>query len=158
MTTEIGWSASMQDVATAREHFDLLPTMQRTPEREKLFAMTNDYLSMPLAIFTRKDSRLVSGLDDLKDKTVAVDKGFVIADQLRADYPTMRLVEIVNVSGDALRALSAGEADAYVGHLVHGIFLIRQRAIDNVIVAAPTPYATQTRRWRCARTGPSWPR
>jgi PAS domain S-box-containing protein len=139
----VAWSAALQDVMGPHQHFDLLPTMNRTPERAKQFALTQDYLSMPWAILTRKDSPFIGSLDDLKGKTVAVEKDFVITDKLRLDYPGIQLLVIVG-SENALRAVSEGRADAYVGNLIYANYVLRQRAIHNLIVAAPTPYGNHT--------------
>ena len=137
------WPAAMQDVMGPRQHYDLLPTMNRTQEREKQFALTTDYLSMPWAIFIRKDSAFIGSLDDLKGKTVVVEKGFVITDKLRADYPAIRLLVVAD-SKEAIEAVSEGKADAYVGNLAVASYLIRQHAINNLVVAAPTHYGNHT--------------
>ena len=66
-------------------------TMQRTPEREKEFALTSDYLRMPWALFARRDTPFLSGLDDLKGKTVASERGYVMTGRLRAEHPEIRI-------------------------------------------------------------------
>jgi ABC-type amino acid transport substrate-binding protein len=40
VTTQISWTDALEDVKGVRKHFDLLPTMIRTAEREREFAMT----------------------------------------------------------------------------------------------------------------------
>ncbi len=139
----IGWSESMRDVKGERRHFDLLLTMHRSPEREKDFALTADYLRMPWAIYARKDGAFISGLDSLKGKTVAAEKGYFMTDKLKAEHPDIHIAE-VSRSEDALRAVSTGQADAYVGNLVNAGFLIRELGLANLVVAAPTPYGDHT--------------
>ncbi|MER2603751.1 MAG: transporter substrate-binding domain-containing protein [Candidatus Competibacter phosphatis] len=139
----LGWPESMRDVKEERRHFDLILTMHRSPEREKDFALTENYLQMPWAIFARKDSPFIGGLDSLKGKTVAAEKGYFMTGKLKANHPDIKIVE-VDRTQDALRALSSGQADAYVGNLANASFLIRELGLANLTVAAPTPYGDHT--------------
>ena len=135
----IGWPEAMQDVRGPRERLDLLLTMNRTPEREQQFALTQDYLSMPWVIYARKDSPFIANIASLAGKLVSVEKGYVIQEMLKKDLPSIRFLEESN-SEEALRALATGRADAYVGNLAVGAYLIRQFGFANLVVAAPTPY------------------
>ena len=138
-----GWPEAIRDVKEERRRFDLLPTMSRSPERERDFALTGDYLRIPWVIYARKDSLFISGLDGLKNKTVASEKGYVMTGKLKSDFPEIKILE-VDRSEDALRAVSTGQADAYVGNLVNASFLIRELGLANLTVAAPTPYGDHT--------------
>jgi signal transduction histidine kinase len=135
----IGWPEAMQDVMGPRQRLDLLLTMNRTSEREQQFALTQDYLSMPWVIYTRKDSPFISSIASLAGKLVSVERGYVIQAMLNKDQPTVRFLEEAN-SEEALRALATGRADAYVGNLAVGAYLIRHFGFANLVVAAPTPY------------------
>jgi signal transduction histidine kinase/ActR/RegA family two-component response regulator len=138
-----GWPESMQDVMGPHQHYDLLLTMNRTPERERQFALTTDYLTAPWVIYTRNDSAYYSGLVALDGKTVASEKGYAITGKLKSDYPAIRLLE-VNTSSDALLAVSTGQADAYIGNLANANYLIRANRLHNLTVAAPTPFGSHT--------------
>jgi PAS domain S-box-containing protein len=139
----IGWPEAMQDVMGPRQRLDLLLTMNRNPEREQKFALTHDYLSMPWVIYTRKDSPFTSNIASLAGKVVSVEKGYAIQEMLKKDLPGIRFLEEAN-SEEALRALATGRADAYVGNLAVGAYLIRQLGFANLVVAAPTPYGDHT--------------
>jgi signal transduction histidine kinase len=139
----IGWPEAMQDVMGPRQRLDLLLTINRTPERMQQFALTQDYLSMPWVIYTRKDSPFISSIASLAGKLVSVEKGYVIQGMLKKDQPDIRFIEEAN-SEEALRALATGRADAYVGNLAVGSYLIRQFGFANLVVAAPTPYGDHT--------------
>ena len=141
--TPLDWAAAVQDVMGNRQHYDLLPIVNHSPEREAQFALTDDYASMPWVIYTRKESPFISSLVDLKGKTVSAEKGFVTTDKLRVDFPAIRLLE-VPTSVDALRAVAEGQADAYMGNLANATYLIRQHGFNNLILAAPTDYVNQT--------------
>ncbi len=137
------WSQAMADVKGDRRYFDLLPTMSRTPEREREFALTNDYLTAPWVLYTRSNSPYITGLESLGGKSVASEKGYLISDKIRKDYPAIRILDVER-STEALHAVATGQADAYVGNLAIANFLIKQNRLTNLIVAAPTPYGQHT--------------
>ncbi|MES9887074.1 MAG: ABC transporter substrate binding protein, partial [Candidatus Sedimenticola sp. 6PFRAG1] len=139
----LGWSASTKDLAGPKEHYDLILTMSRTSEREKLYAFTNNYLSSPRVIYARKDSPYILGIDSLSGKTVAAEKGFVSTKRLKDEYPKINLLEVAT-SEDALRMVAIGEADAYVGNLNNAGYIIKKQAYQNLVVAAPTPFKDHT--------------
>ncbi len=139
VTSSLMWSQAMADVKGARSHFDLLLTMSRTPEREREFALTRDYLTAPWVLYTRSDTPYITGLESLSGKIVASEKGYLISDKIRTDYPAIRILPVER-STEALHAVATGQADAYVGNLAIANFLIKQNRFTNLIVAAPTPY------------------
>ena len=138
-----GWPESLQDVMGERAHYDLLLTMNRTSEREQQFALSGDYLTAPWVIYTRQDSPYISGLDALQGKTMAAEKAFVITEKLKSDYPGIRILEVAK-SADALHSLADGQADAYVGNLANANYIIREHQLNNLMVAAPTPFGNHT--------------
>jgi class 3 adenylate cyclase/ABC-type amino acid transport substrate-binding protein len=121
------------------EKVDLLPTIARSPEREKKVEFTREYLSFPMVIFTRRDAPFVGGMGDLRGSIVAVEKNFIMHSRLQRDHPEIDLLP-VRTSRDALEAVSLGKADAYVSNLAVGVFLIQKLGFLNVKVAAPTTY------------------
>nr|WP_276570111.1 transporter substrate-binding domain-containing protein [Thiocystis violacea] len=139
----LGWTRSVEDVSGPRQSYDLLLTMNRTPERERRFALTSDYVSSPWVIFARQDSPFISSLEGLNGKTVAAEKGFAVTEKIRSAYPAIHLLEVVR-SEDALRAVAAGSADAYVGNLTNATYLIKEHRLGNLMVVAPTPFGNHT--------------
>lgn len=135
----LGWSNSVADLREERNHFDLMLTMTRTPEREQQFALTKEYLTMPWVIYSRDDSPFISGLGDLSGKTIAVEKGYAIANKLKANFQLLEM----DRPEDALRAVATAQADAYVGNLGNTSYLIKERGFGNLVVAAPTPFGDQ---------------
>ena len=135
----LSWPEAVRDVMGPRQHYDLLPTMTPVPERAQHFALSKPYLSAPWVVYARKDAPYIIGLEALAGKTVAAEKGYVIADKLRSQYPKIRILDVATPA-DALSSVATGTADAYVGNLANGTFLIRSKRLDNLIVAAPTPF------------------
>lgn len=135
--TKIPW---VNVLSKAKEkNLDLIPILMRTPEREKYLRFTKPYLSFPTVIFNRRDSGLLTGVDDLIGAKVASVEGYSIVEQLRSDHPNLALKQYPDVKS-ALHAVSVGEVDAFIGSLPVGGYMIGQEGLSNLQVAAATKY------------------
>lgn len=136
---EDSWSEGFEDMAGAHRHYDLLPAATRTDKRLATLAMSEDYLSSPWMIFTRKDTQNIHRLTDLRGRTVAIERGYVMKGLLQSAEPAI-LQSLVDSTGDALLAVSTGGVDAYVGNLLVADYLMQAHGIVNLRVAGPTPF------------------
>lgn len=119
---------------------DILPMVMATPERSKYLNFSKPYIDFPFVLFTSKDTnRHITELADLNGKKIAVEQGYAAVDLLKRDYPLIEVVEFATTL-DALEAVSLGRADAHMGNLVTGSYLVDQKSLTNIKVAAPTPY------------------
>ena len=107
---------------------DLCATMGVTPERERDVLFTRPLLDFPHAIYVSEGEYRIAGLDDLKDRTVAVEKDYYTQELLTDAHPGIRLLVVEN-SLQALLKVSSGEADAYVGNTAVSSYLIDQHVI-----------------------------
>jgi PAS domain S-box-containing protein len=135
--TGIPWSEALAHIENHAVN-DLLLTAKATPERRKRMAFTQNYLLMPWVIFTRKD-RPVETIDALIGKTVSVERDYVMHKKLVAEYPGIELL-VRTTSKEAIEAVAFGQAEAYVGNLTTGAYIIQQGNLTNLQVAAPTPF------------------
>ncbi|MEJ2404227.1 MAG: transporter substrate-binding domain-containing protein [Candidatus Thiodiazotropha sp.] len=135
--TKLSWQQVMQK-AQAGE-IDVLPAISSSPERLSYLNFTSPYLQSPIMIFNRKNAPLVTGLPELIGQRVAVVKNYMVEENLKRDRPDLDLFPYATAE-QALRAVASGKADAYVGNLTIGSFLIDQLGLGNLKVAAPTPY------------------
>ncbi|MBT7951174.1 MAG: transporter substrate-binding domain-containing protein [Gammaproteobacteria bacterium] len=126
------------------KNLDILSAVNRSPEREQYMNFTSSYFRFPFVIFSTNDSEYINGLEDLHDKRVVVEKGYITQERLSRDHPEIQLV-LVNNTKEALEHISAGKVDAYVGTLAIASYLIRENAITNLKVVAPTPYENELR-------------
>lgn len=133
------WIEGFKDMAGAHRHYDLLPAAKRSEQRLATLAMSEDYLSSPWAIFTRKDTRDIHRLTDLRGRTVAVERGYVMHDLLAAAEPTI-ILSVKETHKDAQLAVSSGRADAYIGNLLVTDYLMQAQGITNLRMAGPTPF------------------
>jgi PAS domain S-box-containing protein len=132
------WTEALQGI-TDLEKVDVVPALAPSPERAEVVALTRPYLRFPIVIFTRDDGEILTGLDDLGGKDVAVEQDFIMEARLSMDYPEIRLVRF-DTTLKAIEAVSLGQADAYVGNLAAGSFYIQNDGFSNLKVAAPTSY------------------
>ncbi len=136
--TDIPWAKAL-DYIKKHERVDLILTAKITEARKDFISFTENYLFMPWVIFTRSDIGFISGIEDLNDKTVSVEQGYVMHKKLMAEYPNITLLE-TKTSEEAIEAVATGLADAHIGNLTISTYIIQQNNFNNVKIAAPTPF------------------
>ncbi len=136
---DLSWSQVIQKSKAGEA--DILPAVTVTRERKKFLNFTASYLNFPLVIFVAEDFPVITGLNDLSGKQVAVEKDYVTPEWLERDYRDLN-VKTFATTREALLALSLGKVDAYVGNLAVGGVVMRQAGITNVRIGAPTKYST----------------
>lgn len=110
---------------------EVAPGLNETDERKEYLIFTKPYLTYYSAIFTRNDRKDIQSLDDLKGKTVALEKGYALARVIAKDHPDIN-VKLVDTSFDAIQAVSLGKADAYIGNQVVAAYLLKKNTIVNL--------------------------
>ncbi|WP_419783546.1 PAS domain S-box protein [Maridesulfovibrio sp.] len=124
------------------KQIDLFPCISQTPERQKYLVYTETYLSYPLVIITREDAPLVSRINDLEGRKIAVVKFLATYSKLTNDYPDLNFDYLFrNNIAEVLEAVSLGEADACIANLAVSSYEINKRGLYNLRVASPTPWA-----------------
>ncbi|GAA5315857.1 MAG: virulence factors two-component system sensor histidine kinase BvgS [Candidatus Pelagadaptatus aseana] len=121
------------------EKIDLMAAIEPTPERQGVVNFSTPYLSFPIVIYTRKNAPVISSLEDLKGKTVAVERNFIPHLRLREQNPEINL-KLHAFTHEAMTAVSVGEADAYIGNLAAGSYVIQHKGLTNLKVASPSGY------------------
>jgi serine phosphatase RsbU (regulator of sigma subunit) len=131
---ELEWNEVLEKIRN--KDLDVITCLAKTPEREAYLNFTEAFTSIPQVIFTRPDYPYVGGLKDLTGKKVAMTKGYAVTDILTREYPKIDSI-ITDSPLDGLKRVSTGQADAFVGTLAVGIYLIRKYNLANLKVAAP---------------------
>lgn len=121
---------------------DAFMTGRFLPERLQYVLYTNQYLFSPWVIIARTDSAPIISFGELSGKKIVGVKGFVVNDLVRKELSNFEFIE-KNTQLEALRAISSGVGDAYVGDLVNATFMIAQYGMSNLKVAAPTNFPIQ---------------
>ncbi len=118
--------------------------MKRTPARESEFLFSDGYLESAMAIFVRTTEYGITGLDDLVDRTVSVQRADAGHEKLAALGGT----ELLTMPSQeaALVSVVAGSADAYVGNRLAGIHMAQKRGLAEYVKITgdaidPAPYS-----------------
>jgi len=118
---------------------DVIPKVTPTPERGKHLLFTRPFVTFPSVIVSRKDARVIGGLDDLRGLKIGVLKGLVVEELLKRDYSQLPLIALTDVKS-ALMDLSTGKIDVFVDNLATVSYNIEKLGITNLKIAATTPY------------------
>lgn len=135
--TGLKWSEALQKIKD--KQIDILPAAYVTQERKDYLNFTDIYLKTPSVIFSREESAFIASINDLKGKTVLMEKGYATTKKLIAQYPEIKIT-IKNTTPDALKSLAEGEGDAYIGNLMVGTYISRFEGLTNLMVSAPSPF------------------
>jgi serine phosphatase RsbU (regulator of sigma subunit)/ABC-type amino acid transport substrate-binding protein len=115
---------------------DVISCLVKTPERSSFMAFSKPYTTLPAVIYTRTDYPYVGRLRDLRGRRVTTIRGYAITEFLKKEYPGIDLVECDSPL-ECMRAVAVGQADAFVGTLVVGVYHVRKYNLANLKVAAP---------------------
>jgi PAS domain S-box-containing protein len=129
------WAESQQFLKEKK--CDILPCAIKTGKREEYANFTKPYLNLPLAIFTTKDKKVVSGLDEIMDKPWTRQKGSGLIAKLREEYPEMKVIE---TKGDkeALQYVNSGNAYFTIATLPVASHVISKYLLSDLQVAGYT--------------------
>lgn len=99
------WSGSLN--AMDKGKCDVLSLSAVTPHRDKTIHFTDPFLSLSSVIVTKTDKKNVLEFTLLKDKLIAVVRGYAIVDLLRDKYPYINIVEVENID-EGLKMVTQG--------------------------------------------------
>lgn len=141
----LGLSFDFQPMATLADSLqalregraDILPSISRTPQRERFMDFSRAYLEVPNVYVARRGEGQVGPSHAMAGLRIAVERGYAVADLMRERHPGARQVEFVD-SAAALRGVSAGDADVYVGALPTTSFLVERLLLTNLEVREPS--------------------
>ncbi len=72
---------------SVKRDVDLFPCLVKTMEREKYLNFTDIYLSIPVGIFSKKDSSYLMSFEELDGEKIGVIKGQAIGEKILRQYP-----------------------------------------------------------------------
>jgi len=108
-------------------------------ERELWVSFSTPYFVSPYVIVTKKQTPAISGIEDLSGKTLAIEQGYFLQSKLKRQYPEIMLKPVKNTV-KALEHVANGTTDAYVGNLMVIKYLLNEKGIDTLKIAAPAPW------------------
>jgi len=110
---------------------DILPAVYKTPAREKEMIMTKHYSTNPSVLVGHEKNLDITSFKDLSGKKLVVVEGFSINKLMQENHPQIQQIQIKNVI-EALKAVSLGKADAFVGSLGVISHILKENLIPNI--------------------------
>ncbi len=133
------WEESVAWAKTRK--IDVLPCVAPTQERKQFFKFSVPYINFHRVIITRTDTPFLSGLNDITDMRVAVQRDTSHEGYLR-DHTYIE-PHLFKTQQDALLAVSNGQVQAFIGNIASSTYWIRKLNLTNLKVAAPVSQETQ---------------
>ena len=119
-------------LAAARAgRIDMAGSLISTPDRDTYLTFSPPYAKNPRVVVGRKDDTTIERLADLATKKVVMERGRASAELLRRAFPGIDVVE-VGSTAEALRMVSVGQADAYVGGLLTTSWVMDKEMLTNL--------------------------
>lgn len=120
-----------------KREIDVLNAVVRSPQREKYLIFPTPYLKIPSVIIVRKTVSEALTMEMLAGMRVVMVAGYGYVDLLHNRYPQIQ-VDLVEDLQTALRKVSFGMADAFVGDLATASYYIELDKITNLKLAGET--------------------
>ncbi|MEA1920237.1 MAG: transporter substrate-binding domain-containing protein [Campylobacterota bacterium] len=130
------WSKVMEDMKAGK--LDGLSCAVETDERKKFLNFTTPYVSMPLALIVQNKNNTLHSIDDLKDKTVAINKDSYLHEWLTRYYPEIKL-HLTTSNHASLEAVSFSHADAFIGNIAVATYIMKERFLSNLKIVNKIP-------------------
>jgi len=121
-------------------------TISQKGDRNDYLYFTDPYFQVRYVIVTRNNLAGVNSLGDLAGLKVAVEEGYWLFDELKKNYPEIKIVAVANTK-EAIQFVSWGKADAYVGNQVVAYWLARDLQLPNLDFSADAGFAPNPQRF-----------
>lgn len=123
---------------------DMLSIAVSTKERAKFLTFTQPYITSSAVIINRVSQGYIGDLSNLNNKSVAIQKGRYTQELLSKDYPDISVISTPNLI-TALKMVSEGKADAYVGEVLTANYVMQKAGLANLRFAGQTLYKSNFR-------------
>lgn len=131
------WSTAMHQLGDGK--IDLLPAIADLPARRSRLLFTEPYASFPAAIFARNEVAYLGGIDALVGKRIAVVRDDAVEAWLADRSPEIDLLPVADTR-EGLRAVSDGNAFAFIGNLATTSHYLSQSGLTDIKVAGETAF------------------
>ncbi len=140
----ISWPEGLEHIKRQDGKVDLILAAMNTPERREFMLFSKCYIEQPYMIYTRQDNNTILNIDDLIGKTVAIEEKQALVEIIRSAYPGIRLMKVKGYAPEALRTVSSGNADAYIGIMSVANYHIAKLGLIHLKKVATAPVSFNT--------------
>ena len=127
------WTESL-DKAKNRK-CDILSLATNTDSRREYMNFTPSYINLPVVLATRNDTIFIDDISAIKDKKLAVVKGYSLIKILQNRMPDINIVEVDSLN-DGLTRVESGEVFGYVDNLMTIAYAIQKDFISTLKVSS----------------------
>jgi PAS domain S-box-containing protein len=113
------------------QEIDLLPATYYTEERATYGLYSEPYFHVREFVYVKNNNTSVSDIDDLKNKRIAVVKGYGTIPKLKSQFPEATIVETVDLL-HSINAVLNGEVDALMETQMAVEASIKENAINGL--------------------------
>lgn len=129
------WVSSLE--AVKNKHCDILPFAIQTASRTEYLNFTKEYYNFSNVIATRDSEIFIDSLEKIKDKKIALIKGYAARELIEEKYPNINIVDVKN-SYEGLKKVSKGEVFGFVGLFPAIAHTLQKENIQNVKITGKT--------------------
>ncbi len=136
--------------------YDLVLGLRKTATRQIFLNFTEGFYTHHHVIFTSANRADIKSLISLKGKTIIMPTATALTQTLKNAYPDIIIQEInkQNPVKECLLAVANGQADAFIGDLSVGTYIMQKQNIKNIQIHGPTPLNDQSQRFGIRK---DWP-
>jgi len=131
IVSNLSWLELMQAVKT--HEIDAIATVKTLPERKDFLSFSVPYLTTPLVLMTRKETKQIVSTSDMSKLRLALVKGYSSSLEFIKNYPNTNIL-YVGSALDALQAVSSNKVDGYIGVIGTNTFLAARNGLNNLKV------------------------
>ena len=113
-----------------KKDLSMLACAANTLERRKYLDFTESYVNVDIVVVAKKGLKL-NTFDDIKNYTIALPKNNFVHEKLKRKFPKMRF-RFTDSNESAIKAISYGIADIYVGNLPVVSYYIDKYFLTNI--------------------------
>lgn len=111
---------------------DMLSCVAKTQDREKYLNYTTPFLNIDVVVIAKKELK-ITNFDEIKNYTVAVQKGNFVYEKVMKKYPNIKFV-FASSNKEAFDFVSYGKADIFIGNMPVFSYFVEKEMYTNIEV------------------------
>lgn len=127
------WSNILKKLKT--KEIDLIPTAYYTKERTKYGLFSDSFLTIKEFIYVKQSNQDIRSLADLKNKRVAILKGYATIKLIKQIVPDIEIIETANLESSITKLLNE-EVDAIFDSIIAIETKLREMLVTNLKAVA----------------------
>ncbi len=133
---KMSWSNALKGLVMG--NCDILPEVTETPERKKTMIFSPPIHQEERIITTLRHQPYISNIEDHFDKVFAIHRGDILAEQLRAEYPRLK-IKLTDYQLEGLQWVQNQQVFAYIGSIADTGNTLNKYAMENLKIAGTLP-------------------